>query len=144
MKHVIIASIGLTALSILAACNGQTGTGDQTVTTNGMTVDTTISMPGQYTTVDTTNATAAPLNMQGAPSPNDKPQPARATAQLNPPHGEPGHDCAVPVGAPLNSGNTAPAVAPSSQPANANAKLNPPHGEPGHDCAVPVGAPLKS
>ncbi|WP_040396937.1 hypothetical protein [Cesiribacter andamanensis] len=61
----------------------------------------------------------APLN--SAPAPNLQmpqlgtpsgqvapPQPGRPQAQpavqagLNPPHGQPGHDCAVPVGQPLN------------------------------------------
>jgi hypothetical protein len=28
--------------------------------------------------------------------------PAGSTAKLNPPHGEPGHDCKIPVGQPLN------------------------------------------
>lgn len=84
---------------------------------------------------------------------------------LNPEHGQPGHRCEIPVGAPLNSkpedfnNNPAmqqqPAAMPQSGPrieatipANANSsstvKLNPPHGEPGHDCAVPVGQPLPS
>ena len=79
---------------------------------------------------------------------------ASSTVKLNPPHGEPGHDCAIAVGAPLDgSGSTAqptfnppvvsqPAAQPAPQgqaPANG---INPPHGEPGHDCAVAVGAPL--
>ena len=77
-------------------------------------------------------------------------------AGLNPPHGQPGHDCAIAVGAPLN-GNPAPNAAPSSAPtmnfpaatpsptparASSGQRLNPPHGQPGHDCAVRVGAPL--
>ncbi|MFM7080135.1 MAG: hypothetical protein ACKOYC_10155 [Bacteroidota bacterium] len=34
--------------------------------------------------------------------PATSPNPAAATAPgMNPPHGEPGHDCAIPVGAPL-------------------------------------------
>ncbi len=83
---------------------------------------------------------------------------------LNPEHGQPGHRCEIPVGAPLNSkpedfqGNPAmqqqqqPAVMPQASPrieatipagaGSSNVKLNPPHGEPGHDCAVPVGQPL--
>lgn len=55
----------------------------------------------------------APLNTPVAPNlpmPNLTPLPAQGTsapggsvaAGTNPPHGEPGHDCAVPVGAPLN------------------------------------------
>ncbi|WP_029034394.1 hypothetical protein [Salinimicrobium terrae] len=72
--------------------------------------------------------------------------------KVNPAHGLPGHDCAVPVGAPLNetAGNT-PNPTPTSQLPSTSVSpirvdqtpnVNPPHGEPGHDCAVPVGAPL--
>ena len=73
-------------------------------------------------------------------------------AGLNPPHGEPGHDCAIAVGAPLTGGPsanapTAPTMSfptPTSAPAavQGGPRLNPPHGQPGHDCAVQVGAPL--
>ncbi|MCP9764009.1 hypothetical protein EGI31_13720 [Lacihabitans soyangensis] len=91
----------------------------------------------------------------------------KGTARLNPAHGQPGHDCAIPVGAPLkNSVASAPApakavaqpipvetkavAAPAAAPAvagpnfnaNPNVKINPAHGQPGHDCAVAVGAPL--
>lgn len=76
----------------------------------------------------------------------------------NPAHGQPFHDCALPVGAPLNAQAATPASVPVTNPnapvptpaaatptAPANqkeAKLNPAHGLPGHDCAIPVGAPL--
>ncbi|MBC8986241.1 hypothetical protein H9X96_10690 [Pedobacter sp. N36a] len=80
----------------------------------------------------------------------------------NPAHGQPFHDCALPVGAPLNASastapstgtaasapvvvpqTAAPAATPPSTPVNQKeAKINPAHGLPGHDCAVPVGAPL--
>jgi len=88
--------------------------------------------------------------------------------KLNPAHGEPGHRCEIPVGAPLDSEpggyvepnltmtpTTAPAaqpqVTPTPQPsydqnmtpAEMLAKgLNPPHGEAGHKCEISVGAPL--
>ena len=75
---------------------------------------------------------------------------------LNPKHGEPGHRCDIPEGAPLNTapaspaggqpaGNVSPVV---SQPTNvetgSSVRINPPHGQPGHDCAVEVGKPLKN
>lgn len=82
---------------------------------------------------------------------------------LNPEHGQPGHRCEIPVGAPLNSkpedfqnngatqsqpAATLPAGSPRIEatiPAgggSSTVKLNPAHGQPGHDCAVPVGQPL--
>lgn len=78
--------------------------------------------------------------------------------KLNPPHGEPGHRCDIPVGSPLNSppgntssGNTqginpAPSIVTpgnSTTPVKTAPGMNPPHGEAGHDCAIPVGDPLK-
>lgn len=65
---------------------------------------------------------------------------------LNPVHGAPGHDCSLPIGAPLNK----PAKADTSKEAanktplaeTQKPRLNPAHGMPGHDCAVAVGAPL--
>lgn len=61
---------------------------------------------------------------------------------MNPPHGQPGHDCAVAVGAPLN--NSSPVInSGSSSPVLQTASgMNPPHGQKGHDCAIAVGAPL--
>lgn len=62
---------------------------------------------------------------------------------LNPPHGAPGHDCNIQVGAPLDgSENNYTAPPPVDVPVNQTAKLNPPHGEPGHLCEIPVGQAL--
>lgn len=73
---------------------------------------------------------------------------------LNPAHGQPGHSCAIPVGAPLNQASsvntTQQAPAPTNtgvspvrlNSATATPQKNPPHGQPGHDCAIPVGADL--
>lgn len=97
---------------------------------------------------------------------------AMATAPgMNPPHGQPGHRCDIPVGQPLNS---APAAAtPATQTINTGGSntiqidpnsvspgkiaidnsgkqvktapgMNPPHGQPGHRCDIPVGQPLSS
>lgn len=64
---------------------------------------------------------------------------------LNPPHGQPGHICEIPVGQPLPSGSGA--ATPSNVQLKTplmkeNQKLNPPHGQPGHVCEIPVGQPL--
>lgn len=85
---------------------------------------------------------------------------------INPAHGQPGHRCEIPVGAPLSTApkeanvskpvptNTAPVNVPQLGATNANAAqnananqvtppgMNPPHGQPGHTCSVAVGAPL--
>ncbi|WP_082377054.1 hypothetical protein [Chryseobacterium indologenes] len=73
---------------------------------------------------------------------------------MNPPHGQPGHRCDIPVGQPLNSkpapapqpvqniAQNTPAPAPAPQPTGEKPKVNPAHGEPWHNCAVKVGDPL--
>lgn len=84
---------------------------------------------------------------------------SNTTAALNPAHGQPGHRCEIPVGAPLdgsattntqtqaqpqmNSGNTSPVrVNNTGTTTGTTAMKNPPHGQPGHDCTIPVGADL--
>jgi hypothetical protein len=78
------------------------------------------------------------------------------TAQLNPPHGQPGHRCDIAVGKPLNSKPAASTAVTSPLPAATAPKLpvltaplatpalNPPHGQPGHRCDILVGKPLNS
>lgn len=66
------------------------------------------------------------------------------TAGLNPEHGQPGHRCEIPVGAPLNGNAGTPAATPiqaNAAPAGGNG-LNPAHGQPGHRCDIKVGDPL--
>ena len=98
------------------------------------------------------------------------PNPASISAApgiKNPPHGQPGHRCDIPVGQPLNVSPTAIQTTPGQSPNNAikidansvppgkvtvnngsQAKtppgMNPAHGQPGHRCDIPVGQPLSS
>lgn len=81
---------------------------------------------------------------------------ANSTAALNPAHGQPGHRCDMPVGAPLDgspaantqaqpqmtTGNTSPVRVNNTGTTSATPLKNPPHGQPGHDCTIPVGADL--
>ncbi|PKA82866.1 hypothetical protein ATE92_1006 [Ulvibacter sp. MAR_2010_11] len=64
---------------------------------------------------------------------------------INPAHGQPGHRCDLPVGAPLNSEAT-PTNTNSGSPVikatGTTGNLNPPHGQPGHRCDINVGDPL--
>jgi hypothetical protein len=112
----------------------------------------TIPPPPSFNTSGKFSNTNGPINTANAP-------------RLNPPHGQPGHDCAIAVGAPLKSTKASapaptqvqvaapvsspiesrPVAVPTAAPSNnlnANVKINPAHGQPGHDCAVAVGAPL--
>ncbi|MCB0464569.1 MAG: hypothetical protein KDC78_02680 [Aequorivita sp.] len=67
---------------------------------------------------------------------------------MNPAHGQPGHRCDIPVGAPLNSASGSSTTTPemnktNSVPSSSSGNgINPPHGQPGHRCDVKVGDPL--
>lgn len=86
---------------------------------------------------------------------NGKAKTVKTAKGMNPPHGEPGHRCDIPVGQPLNSKpapvpqavqqnivQNTPAPAPAPAPTGPKPAVNPPHGEPWHDCAKKVGEPL--
>ena len=71
---------------------------------------------------------------------------------VNPAHGQPGHSCAIPVGAPLNgssNANSSPiqmemnkANSTPTQTPKSGSGINPAHGQPGHRCDIKVGDPL--
>jgi hypothetical protein len=89
-----------------------------------------------------TNISSAPATQKlNAPLLNNIIQPTTEinSTGLNPPHGQPGHNCAIAVGAPLNS---APATTLNNT--TTSSGKNPPHGQPGHRCDIAVGAPLNS
>ncbi|PKD21489.1 hypothetical protein APR41_00440 [Salegentibacter salinarum] len=74
------------------------------------------------------------------------------TPDINPPHGEPGHRCDMPVGASLSgaSSNNNTNAGSDSEMTSSPIRLkeskptkNPAHGEPYHDCSIPVGADLE-
>ena len=94
--------------------------------------------------------------------------PVKVGKGMNPSHGQPGHRCDIPVGAPLNSPVAKPVAAVPVQNGNATQNytvtpatnenavpallstetpkvaegMNPAHGQPGHRCDIAVGAPL--
>jgi hypothetical protein len=74
------------------------------------------------------------------------PEQTSAAVVLNPPHGQPGHLCEIPVGSPLPAtpGKTKPETEKikTTPPVETAKRLNPPHGQPGHRCEIAVGAPL--
>lgn len=135
------------------------------------------SSNGNATTPSTGNAAAVNVTSQngqpvqinpgavtsGSSSPASTTATAAKTAPgMNPPHGEPGHRCDIPVGSSLSQPvqNTPTSSAPSAITPSAPTQIipqqtnntvpqavapgtNPPHGQPGHRCDIPVGAPLK-
>jgi cytoskeletal protein RodZ len=75
-----------------------------------------------------------------------EPEQTSTAVVLNPPHGQPGHICEIPVGSPLpaSPAKATPATKKieTAKPVEKAQRLNPPHGEPGHRCEIAVGAPL--
>lgn len=89
------------------------------------------------------------------PAQSTAPAQGNTAVRLNPPHGQPGHICEIPVGSPLPTtpvrSNATVNSTPGATPVNSagaptaaasNVRLNPPHGQPGHICEIPVGSPL--
>ena len=84
--------------------------------------------------------------------------PTTTAKGMNPAHGQPGHRCDIPVGAPLNTAVAASKTATTQLVSKPNVTvtpavtstaptpkgMNPPHGQAGHRCEIPVGAPLNS
>lgn len=95
--------------------------------------------------------------------------PVKVGKGMNPSHGQPGHRCDIPVGAPLNSpaakttavtstpqsgsmtqnvtvpapgSNPVPALLSTDANKTVAEGMNPPHGQAGHRCDIAVGAPL--
>ncbi|WP_207495194.1 hypothetical protein [Aridibaculum aurantiacum] len=160
------------AAATLTACSGNPPAYNEPVATQPMPMPGTA--PANAFQTDSTGQTIVPVNpaagaqtVTAVPTPQQAPaQQAKAAKGMNPEHGQPGHRCDIPVGAPLNSpvANTAQPqvqqVTPANQqvqvgpqitpiqpakpalPTAGSGRVNPAHGEPGHDCAVPVGAPL--
>ncbi len=132
MKQLTIRSLSLIfSLGILFSCNSSSHS------------DVDNSLP-KFDIVEAEQPETSESNADVQPVSNI--QPASAGVALNPPHGQPGHDCAVPVGQPLNSPTptmSTPSASVSNPPAALpGARLNPPHGQPGHLCEIPVGQPL--
>lgn len=148
MKKLLIAAT-LLSCGFLYAC----GDADET-SSNDAVVDTAATAP---LTDTAKNKLEAAIDQPGSTQ-DPAAVPPSGSGKLNPPHGQPGHVCELPVGAPLD-GSAAPAAggqqniqiqpqaaAPPVQqmqaPATTAPGTNPPHGQPGHVCELPVGAPL--
>jgi len=125
---------------------------------------------GQPNVALNTSSKTALMDQAGIQS-SPAPAPMATAPGMNPPHGQPGHRCDIPVGQPLNSKSAG--ATPTTQNVNVNGAntiqidpnavspgkitldnngkqvktapgMNPPHGQPGHRCDIPVGQPLNS
>jgi hypothetical protein len=164
MKQIVAAAL---AISLFTACGGNQSDANYTPTPSVIVGDTQSQKQkeGAAQLLPATSANPQAVVPVGAQPQATAAMPVNATAAgLNPPHGQPGHRCDIPDGAPLNSAPatataqpvaqaTAPQPitikqnAPTMVPAQAapTAKgMNPAHGQPGHRCDIAVGAPLNS
>ena len=165
--NTLLSSVAL--VTLISSCD-LNKSADQTPATTAPATNTTqpaanITQPAatQQTVPAASQTTTAAAPVTVAPGQLSQQQPASSGAiALNPAHGQPGHDCSIPVGQPLKKSgggvsngvqvSTAPTnaqqqpitvSAPQAQPLNnSNKKLNPAHGQPGHRCDIAVGAPL--
>ena len=88
--------------------------------------------------------TTAPIeNNLSLPTPALQSSGENTANAVNPAHGQPGHVCSIPVGAPLSSAPESPNAASVNSSTTTPGK-NPAHGQPGHRCDIAVGAPLNS
>jgi len=167
--NIRIFSFALLLALFAAACNNdtpsQSSATEETTTTPDAGAPNLSAPQGEMPagTGSESGALQAPATTPGQTTPAATPgqtTPAAASSgKVNPPHGQPGHVCGTPVGAPLGqapaskggatvsvpSPTSAPTIAPapaSAQPAKVAPGTNPPHGQPGHVCGTPVGAPL--
>lgn len=150
MKKILLI-LGTIATTFVACSDDKsTETATSTVSdSNQISLNNLNASPASTTDTGNNDAKTVEINMDQATPAAPATTATPASGKVNPPHGEPGHDCALPVGAPLGGGaapaapkaqiNTMPSV--PAAPAGTG-KVNPPHGEPGHDCAKPVGAPI--
>ena len=107
-------------------------------------------------TETTTEAPPTDMMTPGTPA---APASTTGVSNPNPPHGQPGHRCDIPVGASLDGAPAQPQQQQNSSPVFQNAPAattpvtpqpgaanvsnpNPPHGQPNHRCDIPVGASL--
>lgn len=150
MKRLFIAACFIGCCNMLTAC----GSNEESAN-NSTEINTTESVSTETNAADGAAAgSELEQSLAGADAASDAPVVPTTTAssngvRLNPPHGEPGHNCDLPVGAPLDGSAPAQPVAPANvvppataSPAVGSGKINPPHGQPGHNCDYPVGARL--
>ena len=168
MRIIIIAA----AVSVLSVNCGNNSAEEQTASAASDTSKPVLTAPTSNTQVTVPNSITSGTGNTATQTNTAVTTPqVKSGAGLNPAHGQPGHRCELPVGAPLDSKpvstqspsvnvqpvnnnpsnvtiNSAPPSAPViNQPSTlttVGAGMNPAHGQPGHRCDIPVGAPLNS
>lgn len=160
MKKIFISAVAIGLTLSQMSCNNAAETANTTTTTPAAT---TMEAPTTLEPTTTIEGTEAVTPVTNVPTTNT----GSKTEALNPPHGQPGHRCDIPEGAPLS---TPPQQTTQHQPAKADpaaqtmqvtpnaptmnvqpqmpaqqtapgfsGKPNPEHGQPGHRCDLQVG-----
>ena len=96
LKQLLLGSLVLVGMSI-TSCGDSDKEGTSTENTDTVTTPVAPAAPTTTTVVqgnDTTSIQMAPAQQQAQPA-------SGGSGKVNPPHGQPGHDCKVAVGAPL-------------------------------------------
>ena len=163
MKNYLIAVSSLFLLS-LTACK-DTGKEPSNITIDGAATEQPANTAPEATpATETTPVQNAATPVASTPAASNQ---GAAASGINPAHGQPGHRCDIPVGAPLSTpagggsmqGSATPAASSQGQPflvndqakgrimqeqgqSTSSGKINPPHGQPGHRCDIQVGQPL--
>jgi hypothetical protein len=151
----------LIAASAFVSCSENEQTAEPVQTYNKVIIDTVSTKktgPDSSFIKSLLQRSASAGSLTGLPQNNS--QTGSNVVKLNPAHGQPGHQCEIAVGAPLNSKAipinttpiqaittaTPPLPATTAQPITqkALAGINPAHGQPNHRCDIAVGAPLNS
>ena len=94
MKNMITAAL---AAFVLVSCNNSETTTTETTTPETNAANNTVTPTNSEPAFTFDNNSAA------APATGNAAAGSAASGKLNPPHGEPGHRCEIPVGAPLDS-----------------------------------------
>jgi len=157
----------LIAVVAFVSCSENEQTGESSQTYNKIKIDTaTFKKSGADSSLLNSmfQRSAGSRNLTGLPENTtqntSEPLPGNNNIRLNPAHGQPGHQCEIAVGAPLDSKPAVPNPTQIQSPVSANqivpvtnaspvtqnvaAGMNPAHGQPNHRCDIAVGAPLNS
>ena len=156
MKQTTLSFAGLSLVIFLVSCaeNNQDQAGTTSTPQEPYVFPSSLNQQ-QQTATSPSNTNETTINMQPvAAAENNNTSTGSSTLKYNPAHGQPGHRCDLPDGAPLDGSvqpttasntNTQPVTINTTQnnsAASSNVKINPAHGQPGHRCDIAVGAPL--
>lgn len=161
MKKIFITALSLGLILTQISCNNDTTDNSSTSTNSTPSTENTTT---ENTFINSAENMDVPTVQEPNITSNNGSNVQSSNTALNPPHGQPGHRCDIPEGAPLNTppqqqAQAQPIQDPAANPANIvpnapgvnvqpsaqqtapgfSGKPNPEHGQPGHRCDLQVG-----